>query len=99
MKTSYLPVNPDYYDLFEKEKSNSDLSFVHYFEGKNELKEVSGKITKIITTDNHEEYLAFESDEKVRIDRIITINGKPGPAYDEYDSFALACLDCMGGMD
>ncbi len=22
------------------------------------------------------------------------IKGKPGPAYDEYDAFALACLDC-----
>jgi len=28
-----------------------------------------------------------------------TINGKPGPAYDEYDRYGLACLDCGGGMD
>jgi hypothetical protein len=36
---------------------------------------------------------------KIRLDRIIVFNGKPGPAYDEYDSYALACLDCTGGMD
>jgi hypothetical protein len=37
--------------------------------------------------------------EQVRLDRIITINGKPGPAFDEYDNYANACLSCQGGNE
>jgi len=37
--------------------------------------------------------------EQVRLDCIITINGKPGPAFDEYDSYANACLSCQGGNE
>jgi hypothetical protein len=53
----------------------------------------------LIKKEAFEEYLVFDSGDEVRIDRIITINGIPGPAYDEYDAFALACLNCNVGAD
>jgi hypothetical protein len=56
-------------------------------------------VAKLLRIDNFEQFLSFENGQKVRVDRVITINGIPGPAYDEYDGFALACLDCKGGMD
>lgn len=34
---------------------------------------------------------------EIRIDRVITLFGKPGAAYDEYDNFANQCLACTGG--
>lgn len=38
----------------------------------------------------------LDNNEHIRIDRIITLFGKPGAAYDEYDAFANACLNCAG---
>jgi hypothetical protein len=42
-------------------------------------------------------YLNVSPEKQIRIDRIITLFGKPGAAYDEYDSFANQCLACTGG--
>lgn len=99
MSSDYIRVNPDYYDIIEMEKSKSVLSIVNYFGSNGQLEDVKSKIIKIVTNENNEDHLLFENNEKIRLDRIITINGKPGPAFDEYDSYALACLDCTGGMD
>ena len=44
-------------------------------------------------------FLLFDKRDRVRLDRIIVINGIPGPAYDEYDSYALAPLTCQAGYD
>lgn len=98
METKFSPVHPDYYDLFsdEQEKENSK---VFYFSTGSDVEEVKGKIINLIKKNDFEEYLLFDSSEEVRIDRIITVNGKPGPAYDEYDAYALACLNCNVRVD
>ena len=36
---------------------------------------------------------------EIRIDRIISYNLRPGPAYDEYDEYGLQCLTCQAGYD
>jgi hypothetical protein len=79
--------------MFSKEQEK-EFSKVFYFGTGSDVEEVKGKITGLVKTDAFEEYLAFDSGDKVRVDRIITVNGKPGPAYDEYDAYALACLNC-----
>jgi len=53
----------------------------------------SGRLLRVLS------YLRFENGVQVRLDRIIVINGRPGPAFEEYEGYALACLDCSGGMD
>lgn len=93
MKTNYIPIHPEYYDMFSEEVEK-EISKVFYFGTGNDIEEAKGKITGLVKPDEFEEYLAFDSGDKVRIDRIITVNGKPGPAYDEYDAYALACLNC-----
>lgn len=99
MNNDYNPVDPDFHDIVEKEKSRKPESVVHYFGPDDQVEEVKGALKEIVTDKNHEEYLLLETGDKVRLDRIIVVNGKPGPAYDEYDSYALQCLDCTGGMD
>jgi hypothetical protein len=99
MSTTYYPIDPDYHDMILKEMSEKETAVIHYFKDGQTLGNLSGKIKGIIADENHEDFVVLQSDEKVRIDRIIVLNGKPGPAYDEYDAYALACLDCMGGMD
>lgn len=93
MKTDFNFVNPIYDEIFEQAKEK-DLSRVIYFVQGTDLEEVRGKITGNRKNDLNEEFLCFSSGEQVRIDRIISINGIPGPAYQEYDNYGMACLDC-----
>ena len=93
MKTDFNPVYPIYYEIFADEQEKS-FSKVFYFGKDTEIEEAKGKISGLLTKESKEQYLVFSSGEEVRIDRIISINGIPGPAYDEYDAFSLACLDC-----
>lgn len=72
---------------------------VHYFDSNGEVNDARGELEKILKIEKKGEFLQFRNNKQVRLDRIITINGRPGPAYDEYDSYALQCLECMGGMD
>jgi hypothetical protein len=98
MKTDFNPVYPVYYEVFTSEQEKA-FSKVFYFGNGTEVEEAKGKITGLEKNESAEEYLIFDSGQQVRIDRIITVNGIPGPAYDEYDAFALACLNCNVGME
>ena len=98
MKTDFSPVYPVYYEVFSEEQEK-EFSKVFYFGNGTEVEEAKGKITGLVKKGSIEEYLVFDSGDEARIDRIITINGKPGPAYDEYDAFALACINCNVGAE
>jgi hypothetical protein len=98
MKSQYLPVDPDFTEQIEKTISRNNPINVHYFEKGNEVESVKG-LAKKIANSKKGEFIEFENGQKIRLDRIIVFDGKPGPVYDEYDSYALACLDCTGGMN
>jgi hypothetical protein len=93
MRTIYNPINPVFYEILADEQQKESNKVFYFGEGSN-VEEAKGRITGVITREAHEEYLVFDSGYEVRLDRIITINGKTGPAFDEYDAFALACLNC-----
>ncbi len=99
MTTKYRPVDPDYYEMIEAEMTAGKKAVIHYFKNENTIGEEKGNIKEITANHKNEEFVSLENGKEIRIDRIIVVNGRPGPAYDEYDSYALACLDCMGGMD
>lgn len=93
MKTHYQPIYPDYYEIFSQEQEK-EFSKVFYFGEDTDVEEANGKINGLVNGGSIGEFLIFDSGNEVRVDRIITINGIPGPAYDEYDAYALACLNC-----
>lgn len=100
MKTSYLPIDPDYFELFDKETVKGDIRVLYFsFDNYPALDESSGRVVKTDKNSKNEYYLFLESGEKVRVDRIVVFNGIPGPAYDEYDAYALAPLTCKAGYD
>lgn len=99
MSPRYLPVDHDYHEMISGEQATRRVAVVHYFREGNVLGEEKAKISGISRSPQNEEFVDLDNGSSIRIDRIIVINGKPGPAYDEYDAYALACLDCMGGMD
>jgi hypothetical protein len=94
MKTDYTPIDPDYFDIVENEILKDKLSQVFYFQKQKVLGEEKDKIEKISSVNNFEKFILMRNGNRIRMDRIITINGIPGPAYDEYDRYALACLEC-----
>ncbi len=100
MKPKYLPIDPAYFELFKQEMGKDEARVIYFaFCNEPELKESRGKIIGMDDQGKEGEFLLFEKRDRVRLDRIIVINGIPGPAYDEYDSYALAPLTCQAGYD
>lgn len=99
MTSKYLPVDLDFLKQIELSVSAGETVKIFFFNQENSLGDANGRIKEIKTGEKNGEFVVFENGQQIRLDRIIVFNGKPGPAYDEYDSYALACLDCMGGMD
>lgn len=98
MNPLYLPIDPDFFDLFEKEIEKDSIKVVYFGKG-TKLEEVNGKVEAIIKKNGNEYFMKFQKGDEVRVDRIIVYNGKPGPAFDEYDAYALECLSCKAGYE
>lgn len=98
--SAYLPIDPDFFALFDEEMKKDSVK-VFYFDERQypELKESQGKAIQIVNKEKSGQFMLFENGDEVRLDRIIVYNGKPGPAYDEYDAYALAPLTCKAGYD
>jgi hypothetical protein len=95
---TFTPVAYDYYEIIEELRLKGTDSVIHYFKADKVLESAYGRIDSVLKEKNGD-YLLMSSKEKVRLDKIITIFGKPGPAFDLYDSYGNSCMDCMGGMD
>lgn len=98
MNPLYLPIDPDFFDLFEKEIEKDSIKVVYFGKG-TKLEEVNGKVEAITKKNGNEYFMKFQKGDEVRVDRIIVYNGKPGPAFDEYDAYALECLSCKAGYE
>lgn len=100
MKPKYMPIDQGYFELFEQEMAKGPVRVVYFaFASEPILEESNGKISGIDDLKSEGIFFHFENGDMIRLDRIVVINGIPGPAYDEYDSFALAPLTCQGGYD
>lgn len=92
-KDSYSPIDPDFYEIFGQLIEAQRTGKIFFFGPDDELQEASGMIQTIVKKDNGE-FIQTDNKMLVRIDKIITIFGRPGPAYDAYDRYANACLTC-----
>ncbi|PWD99141.1 hypothetical protein [Marinilabilia rubra] len=96
--SQYTPIDPDFYDIIKTQTKKSRHLKVFFFYPNNEIGQ--GEVEYSGTLKEKEgEFIDLFGDEKIRLDRIITINGNPGPAFDEYDAYANACLSCQAGYD
>ncbi len=91
-KEGYLQVDHDFITSLKEMKAGKKHGKVHFFNYRGQLDDAVGDVPGINRNDNGE---FIEVDGKmIRLDKIITILGKPGPAYEEYDRYANACLTC-----
>jgi len=100
MPFSYTPVSYDYREVIEEEIQKKTCGKIFYFGEQVEILEATGTIIRLIEKPGFGMFIELNTEgEEIRIDRIITLFGKPGAAYDEYDAYANACLACNYGED
>lgn len=91
-KDKYLPVEDDFEaSVLEKIESN-EINKIHYFGPNKEVLMAHGSISSMEKKSNG--YFALLGNVSVRLDKIITLFGTPGPAYADYELYANACLAC-----
>lgn len=89
----YLPVDPDFIDHCVSCVSGGRSGKIHYWNPENEVDDASGKLVSLEKSEKGF-FLKLEDGSTVRLDKIITLFGRPGPGYEAYDRYANVCLTC-----
>jgi hypothetical protein len=98
MDTSYTPVPYDFRETIEEAISKQSSGKVFYWNENQKVDEQAGKVERLEEIQGKGMFITMDSGAQIRIDRIITLFGKPGAAFDEYDAFANQCLSCTAGV-
>ena len=96
---SYLPVAWEYREVIEEAIEKKSTGKIFYFCREEGVCEASGSIVQLTDIAKVGLFVILNDNSKIRVDRIITLFGKPGAAYDEYNAYGNACLDCLGGYE
>ncbi|MFY0600650.1 MAG: hypothetical protein JXR03_13340 [Cyclobacteriaceae bacterium] len=88
----YLPVDPDFHEIVQEKINAGELGKVHFFENQFEIGVAQGVIKELKSLADG--FFVLVGKDWVRLDKIITLLGRPGPSYETYDRFANACLTC-----
>lgn len=97
--TSYLPVAWEYREVIEAAIERQSTGKIFFFCREERICEAAGRVIQLREIANEGLFIVLDTDLKIRVDRIITLFGKPGAAYGEYNAYADACMDCLGGYD
>jgi hypothetical protein len=97
METSYVPVQYVFREIIEEEIAKGTRGKIFFFNRDQAVDSIEGRVLKMEETKGEGLFITLDPDARLRIDRIITLFGKPGAAYDEYDSYSNQCLSCTGG--
>ncbi|MEQ9297355.1 MAG: hypothetical protein RIF33_02280 [Cyclobacteriaceae bacterium] len=89
----FTPVDPDFSEIVRDTQKAVKSGKVHFFNPADQVDDTSGHVINLEKS-RRGEFLVLNTGMKVRLDKVITLFGRPGPAYDRYDAFANACLAC-----
>lgn len=92
IKDSYLPVPWDFREVLDDVMRAGKDGVIYYFTSEPEMEKAEGKIVSLETTADGE-FLITSHSHMVRLDKIVTLYGKPGPSYHIYDGYANVCLN------
>jgi hypothetical protein len=98
MDTSFTPVPYEFRETIQEQIDKKTIGKIFFWSDALKVDEVVGKIITLEDVPGKGMFIFLDSGATVRIDRIITLFGKPGAAFDEYDSFANQCLSCTAGV-
>ena len=99
MEPPYLPVAWEYREVIEELIGKRTAGKVFYFCRAEGICEAAGRVMLMEDRPGQGLFVLLDTGTAVRVDRIITLFGKPGAAYDEYNAYGNACMDCTGGYD
>ncbi|HYG17986.1 MAG TPA: hypothetical protein VD816_03620 [Ohtaekwangia sp.] len=99
MATSFSPVQYVFREVIEEEIAKHTHGKIFFFDDNDKVDSAEGTVVKMQEIPQQGIFIFLHPDKQIRIDRIITLFGKPGAAFDEYDSFANQCLACTGGWE
>lgn len=98
METSYTPVAYEFREVIDEQIAQKKSGKIFFWSADQQVDEVAGTVVRQEEIPGEGVFIFLDNDKRVRIDRIITLFGKPGAAYDEYDAFANQCLACTAGV-
>jgi len=99
LDTSYLPVPWECREVIEEAIESQSAGKVFYFCHEDGICEAAGSVIQLEEVSKKGLFVVMDTGLKIRADRVITLFGKPGAAYDEYNAYGNACMDCLGGYD
>ena len=95
---SYTPVPYEFRDVLDEKIRQGAMGKVFFWSHDDKVDEQEGRIVKVEERSGEGLFAYFDSNAALRIDRIITLFGKPGPGFEAYDAFANQCLSCTAGV-
>lgn len=95
---SYTPVPYDFREVLDDEIKKGSSGKVFFWSAAGQVDEQQGRISKVSDDGGKGIFAVFDNGGTVRIDRIITLFGKPGPGFEAYDAYANQCLACTAGV-
>lgn len=96
---SYTPVQYVFREIISEEITKGSIGKIFFFDENNKVDSCEGRLVQLEEVPNTGMFVSIEPTKQIRIDRIITLFGKPGAAFDEYENYANQCLSCTGGYD
>jgi len=95
---TYTPVAYEYREVIQEQIARHARGKIFFWSTGQNIDEAAGEAVKLEEVPGKGIFIVLDSGAQIRIDRIITFFGKPGPAFDEYDAFANQCLACTAGV-
>ncbi|VTR28602.1 Uncharacterised protein [Sphingobacterium thalpophilum] len=96
-ENAYLPVAWEFCEMIKEQIDKKTTGKIFYFDSPEVIGEAQGIIIHMDEEKGKGVFINMDNGMRIRIDRIITLFGKIGAAYEEYNAFADACMDCNGG--
>jgi len=77
MKTSdYQPISCDFYDILEESATLKKRSIIHFYNTDQQEEQIVSRIKNLFTKEK-EEFMELENGRTIRLDRLISVDGKP----------------------
>lgn len=95
---SYTPVPYEFREVLDEQVAKGASGKVFFWTDDDQVGEHAGSVTRVEDRPGHGIFAILGDGAAIRIDRIITLYGKPGPGFEAYDAFANQCLACTAGV-
>lgn len=95
---SYTPIPYDFREVLEEQIGKQTSGKIFFWSADDQVDELAGRVVDLEDQGSAGLFARLDHGGVVRVDRIITLFGKPGPGFEAYDAFANQCLACTAGV-